>query len=74
MTMAVRLEASTPAVTSSAVEAEPKPLRPARPVITENSVKGSISLSLSLEFCSRCTKVRCEQERPKDGCDVGVAS
>lgn len=35
MTMAVRQAASIPCVTSSAVEAEPKPLGPGHPVIRE---------------------------------------
>ena len=44
MTMAVSLEASTPAVTCSAVEREPKPLLPDKPVNSQKIEIGSIAL------------------------------
>lgn len=44
--MAVRLEASMPSVTCSAVEADPNPLGPGKPVIKEKIPTISLSVSL----------------------------
>lgn len=72
MTMAVRLLASIPAVTCSAVEADPNPLGPALPVINE---KIPISLNRTkkqakpqnLSFCrlSPHYSIICLRERHK---------